>query len=218
MSESTAQIVPTGISLHQKSHLLVVSFGDEKYELPCEYLRIFSRAAEVRTMQEPVVGKENVNISKIESQGSYAIRLFFDDGHNTGIYSWDTLHELGKNYESNWADYLKSLETFGYVRNAEKGIAENSTKIKVLYFIHLVKELKLESEDIVLPKAVTDVQSLLKMLRMKGEKWDHLLQDDAVQVTVNKEFSELFTRLEDGDEVAIVPLGGISKSAGKVLK
>jgi DUF971 family protein/molybdopterin converting factor small subunit len=217
MSGANSHPIPTEISLHQKTHLLVVEFdNNQRFELPCEYLRVFSRAAEVRTMQDPVTGKEQVNIEKIEAQGNYAIRVFFDDGHSSGIYSWETLYDLGQNYESHWQDYLQRLQEFGYERNVERSADGQPVIITVLFFIHLVKELKTENEEIELPDSVNDVKSLLEMLRKRGEKWQRLLQDDSVQVTVNKEFSAPFTRLESGDEVAIVPLGGVSKSQGKV--
>ena len=107
MNEKTPQRVPVDIKLHSKSRLLVVSFSDGRaFELPCEYLRVFSRAKEVRTMDAPVIGKENVNITGIEPQGQYAVRLLFDDGHETGIYSWDTLYELGEKRQEIWQDYL----------------------------------------------------------------------------------------------------------------
>ena len=94
---------PTKIDLHQKSRVLEVAFdNDETFEFSCEYLRCFSPSAEVQghgpgeeTLQ---VGKENVNIEKIEQVGNYAISIHFDDGHNSGIYSWETLYNLGKNY------------------------------------------------------------------------------------------------------------------------
>ena len=114
-------IKPTDIKLHQKSRLLEISFEDGKtFELSCEYLRVNSPSAEVRGHgpgQEVLqLGKENVNIDKIEPVGSYAVTLYFDDGHNTGIYSWETLYELGENQEKNWADYLKRLDEAGHKR------------------------------------------------------------------------------------------------------
>jgi DUF971 family protein len=112
---------PTEINLHKKSRVLEVAFDTgERFELPCEYLRCFSPSAEGQGHgpgQEVLqTGKENVNIEQIEQVGNYAIAIHFDDGHNTGIYSWDTLYKLGKNKEQNWADYLKRLEQAGYKR------------------------------------------------------------------------------------------------------
>jgi len=213
MSDANTSRVPTEISLHQKSRLLVVSFGDEtRFELPCEYLRVFSKAAEVRTLEKPETGKERVNIEKIEAQGSYAIRIFFDDGHNTGIYSWETLHDLGQNQTQNWQQYLASLTAMGYERTAANA-ATGQRPITLLFFVNLVNDLGKEKEAVTLPESVKDIKSLLKWLRTRGKKWARLLQDDRVQVTVNKAFSEPFTVLEAGDEVAIVPCGGIGKTA-----
>lgn len=103
--------IPTEINLRQKSRILEIAFDDgERFELPCEYLRVFSTSAEVQAAKERgeiVKGKEEVNITQIEPVGSYAVNLHFDDGHNTGIFSWNTLYELGKNYEKNWQEYLQ---------------------------------------------------------------------------------------------------------------
>lgn len=115
---------PTEINLHQKSRVLEIAFDDgSRFNLPCEYLRVYSPSAEVRghgpgegVLQ---VGKEHVNIVKIEPVGNYAVCLHFDDEHNTGIYSWETLYDLGKHYEAYWADYLKALSESGYTRKAD---------------------------------------------------------------------------------------------------
>lgn len=114
-------IKPTEINLHQRSHVLEITFEDgAKFNYTCEYLRCFSPSAEVQGHgpgEEVLqVGKEGVNIEKIEPVGNYAIALHFDDGHNTGIYSWETLYDLGKNMEENWANYLKRLEEAGHTR------------------------------------------------------------------------------------------------------
>ena len=112
---------PTDIKLHQKSHKLEIAFDDgSRFELPCEYLRAHSPSAEVQGHgpgQEILqVGKENVNIDGIEPVGNYAIALLFDDGHDTGIYSWETLYDLGKNYDEYWPKYLKRLQEAGHTR------------------------------------------------------------------------------------------------------
>ena len=114
-------IRPTDIKLHQKSRMLEVTFDDgSHFELPCEYLRAYSPSAEVRGHgpgQEVLqVGKENVNITAIEPVGSYAVCLHFDDGHNTGIYSWDWLQHLGIDQEQLWNDYLTRLAQAGHTR------------------------------------------------------------------------------------------------------
>jgi DUF971 family protein len=120
---STTKVRPTEIKLHQKSRILEVTFDDgSAFKLPCEYLRVFSPSAEVRGHgpgQEVLqLGKEKVNITNIEPVGTYAVVLHFDDGHNTGIYSWDYLHDLGVNQETNWKRYVERLEAAGHKRQA----------------------------------------------------------------------------------------------------
>lgn len=111
---------PTDITLHQKSKVLEVVFEDGvAYNLPLEYLRVYSPSAEVRGHGGPmqlVTGKKDVGVDKIEPVGNYAIQLHFDDGHNTGIFSWQTLREMGEQYEANWNDYMKRLEDAGASR------------------------------------------------------------------------------------------------------
>jgi len=106
---------PTEIKLHQKSRILEIAFDDGKrFSLPCEYLRVFSPSAEVRGHgpgQEVLqVGKRDVEIKEIEPVGNYAVKLAFSDGHDTGLYSWEYLHELGEKQESSWKSYLARLE------------------------------------------------------------------------------------------------------------
>jgi DUF971 family protein len=106
---------PTGITLHRASHVLEVAFDDgATFRLPCEYLRTHSPSAEVqghgpgqRVLQH---GKRNVNIAEIVPVGHYGVLLKFDDGHETGIFSWRVLHELGTSQEANWRAYLDALE------------------------------------------------------------------------------------------------------------
>jgi DUF971 family protein len=102
--------IPTDIKLRTTSRLLEVHFDDgTRYELPFEYLRVFSPSAEVKGHGggEGVLqlGKQNVGISRVEPIGNYALRLHFDDGHNTGLFSWVLLHELGRDRTANWARY-----------------------------------------------------------------------------------------------------------------
>ncbi len=198
-----ADHLPTEINLHKKSRLLSITFDNgQHYDFPCEYLRVFSRAAEVRTLDTPVTGKEDVNIEAIEPQGSYAVRIVFDDGHDTSIYSWDTLYELGEKQEENWRDYLKRLEAISYQR---KITGDGPRHIKLLYFNYLVEKLGKEVEEEQIPESVGDVESLLNWLRKRYRERGYLLIDDRVRVTVNKQFAEPFTRIEDGDEIGIVP-------------
>ena len=113
---------PTEIKLHQKSRILEIAFDDGKrFSLPCEYLRVFSPSAEVRGHgpgQEVLqVGKRDVEIKEIEPVGIYAVKLAFSDGHDTGLYSWEYLHELGEKQESSWKSYLARLEQAGASRD-----------------------------------------------------------------------------------------------------
>lgn len=113
--------IPTDIRLHQKSHLLEISFEDgANFKLPCEFLRVHSPSAEVRghgVGQEVLqLDKEGVNIVAIEPVGQYAIKLYFDDGHNTGIYDWGLLYRYGQNQAEMWQDYLARLKAAGHER------------------------------------------------------------------------------------------------------
>ena len=209
MSEGGHDVYPTEINLHSKSRILSLTFSDgAHFDLPCEYLRVYSRAAEVKTSERPEVGKEHVNIDRIEPQGSYAVRLVFDDGHDTGIYSWSSLYDLGANYERYWNDYLARLDAIGYVRGSgQSGSSSDSPrKLRVLYFAYLVPRMRKEAEDVQVPADVGDVQGLLAWLRRRDREKAYLLADDNVRVTVNKQFAEPFTRLDPGDEVGIVPV------------
>ena len=109
MSEPLA----TEIRLRRATRVLEVSFADgSRFELPFEYLRVHSPSAEVKGHGGPgqevlVLGKEKVGIAAIEPVGQYAVKLVFDDGHDTGLYSWGLLYELGRNAGANWARYLE---------------------------------------------------------------------------------------------------------------
>ena len=207
MTQDTQPVIPTEIKLHQKSRLLEIAFSDGfRFKYPCEYLRVNSTAAEVKGMDKPVHGKELVNISQIEPQGTYALRLHFDDGHDTGIFSWGTLHDLGTHYDQNWQDYLKKLEAHNLKRGEGRALGEDGrVHVKLLYFIELAKISGKNEEDVVVPDSVTNVETLLVWMRKRGKKWEEAFADDALQVTVNKQFSEPYTLVEHGDEVAFVP-------------
>jgi len=109
---------PTELKLRTKSRVLEVAFDDgSRFELPFEYLRVFSPSAEVRghgpgqeTLQ---LGKHEVGIKAIDPIGNYAVRLVFDDGHDTGLYTWDYLHELGVTFDEKWLGYLERLAKLG---------------------------------------------------------------------------------------------------------
>jgi DUF971 family protein len=106
---------PTEIKLRTRSRVLEVAFDDgERYLLPFEYLRVYSPSAEVRGhgpgQEVLVTGKQNVGIRAVEPIGQYAVKLVFDDGHDTGLYSWNYLRELGDNQAENWAKYQARVQ------------------------------------------------------------------------------------------------------------
>ena len=114
---------PTEIKLHQKSRVLEIAFSDGKrFMLPCEFLRVYSPSAEVRGHgpgQEVLqVGKQSVEITQLNPVGTYAVQPVFSDGHDTGIYSWDYLYDLGAKLDSNWKSYLARLHQAGKGRDA----------------------------------------------------------------------------------------------------
>lgn len=112
--------LPTDIRLQSKSRLLEITYDDQVFTLPCEYLRVYSPSAEVKGHgpgQEVLqVGKEGINIVAIEPVGNYAVRLIYTDAHNSGLYSWDYLYELGSERQAKWQDYLNRLNDAGITR------------------------------------------------------------------------------------------------------
>ena len=112
---------PVEITLRRRSRVLEVAWADgTRYALSFEYLRVHSPSAEVQGHgpgQDVLqIAKENVVLKGIEPVGNYAVRLSFDDGHDTGLYTWKYLAELGTGYEQKWARYLERLERIGYAR------------------------------------------------------------------------------------------------------
>ncbi|MCM0043321.1 MAG: DUF971 domain-containing protein [Burkholderiaceae bacterium] len=114
--------IPTAITLHKSSRTLELAYGDDSVELSFEFLRVLSPSAEVRghgpgqeTLQ---TGKRLVEIKGIEPVGHYAIRPVFSDGHDSGIYSWELLHDFCMNRDRLWEDYLQKLEAAGFTRES----------------------------------------------------------------------------------------------------
>jgi DUF971 family protein len=115
---------PTVIRLHRKARVLELAWADgRRAELSCEYLRVFSPSAELRGhgLPEPMLigGKREVNISRIEPVGGYAVRLVFDDGHDSGLYSWDVFDELAREQAANWQRYEQRLADIGMSRDRD---------------------------------------------------------------------------------------------------
>ena len=113
--------VPTELRLDRAARLLHVTFDDgARFSLPAEYLRVESPSAEVQGhgpgQRMYVAGKQSVGIGAIEPVGHYAVRLVFDDGHDTGIFSWDYLHDLGREHDKRWSDYRAALAARGLSR------------------------------------------------------------------------------------------------------
>jgi DUF971 family protein len=111
----------TDILLRRADNVLRVTFSDgTTAELPAEYLRVESPSAEVQghsgDQKKLVAGKRGVKITGIEPTGNYAVRLIFSDGHDTGIYSWDLLHRLGREFAASWPRYCQAIETAGLSR------------------------------------------------------------------------------------------------------
>jgi DUF971 family protein len=116
-----SDILATHIKLRTRSRLLEVSFQDGScFELPFEYLRVHSPSAEVQGHGHGesilVVGKQSVGVRAVEPIGQYAVRLVFDDGHDTGLYTWKYLYELGAQHEHKWAAYLARVAQAGHTR------------------------------------------------------------------------------------------------------
>ncbi|MBK9161453.1 MAG: DUF971 domain-containing protein [Nitrosomonadales bacterium] len=115
-------LLPTEIILHQQSKALEIAFDDgARHTLPAEFLRVYSPSAEVRGHGEGQevlqVGKRDVGIVAVEPAGQYALKIIFDDGHDSGLYTWDYLHGLGQNEEILWHNYLHRLEEAGASRD-----------------------------------------------------------------------------------------------------
>src|ERR1044071_2918142 len=107
--------IPAEIRLNKAERVLHVVFDDgSAFELPAEYLRVESPSAEVQghspDQKQIVAGKRTVKIAGLEPVGNYAVRILFDDGHYTGLYSWDYLHELGRDRDKRWSTYLQALK------------------------------------------------------------------------------------------------------------
>lgn len=125
--------VPTQIELHQKSRVLEIEFNDGKhFSLPYEFLRVYSPSAEVRghgpgqeTLQ---VGKKEVEITAAQPVGMYAINFTFSDGHDSGIYSWETLHEMGMKQDQMWQEYLQKMQAAGAKREPAPNLLTQAAK------------------------------------------------------------------------------------------
>ena len=119
--------IPTAIQLHKASKTLTLKYApDEEYHLPAEFLRVHSPSAEVQGHGNPVLqyGKLGVGITGVEPAGQYALKLTFDDGHDSGLFTWDYLYELGKRQDALWEDYLLELQKAGKSRDPSEQVVK----------------------------------------------------------------------------------------------
>ncbi len=117
------QLKPSNIQWHKKTRRISLSFAEQIFQLPLEYLRVYSPSAEVQGhgpgQETLVAGKRFVDLTKIEPVGNYAIKLVFDDGHDSGLFTWEYLFELGIDYQKNWQTYLKKMAEQGLQREPQ---------------------------------------------------------------------------------------------------
>ncbi len=116
---------PTAVNLHKTSNTLGLTYGpDETYQLPAELLRVHSPSAEVQGHGKPILqfGKLHVKLIKVEPAGQYALKLTFDDGHDSGLFTWDYLYQLAVRQENLWADYLAELKAAGKTRDPSESV------------------------------------------------------------------------------------------------
>ncbi|MDU9391645.1 DUF971 domain-containing protein [Pseudomonas sp. zfem002] len=117
--------LPTAINLHKASKTLTLTYGpNEVYTLPAEFLRVHSPSAEVQGHGNPILqfGKIDVGLSKIEPAGQYALKLSFDDGHDSGLFTWEYLEQLCLRQDELWAEYLKDLAAAGKSRDPSESV------------------------------------------------------------------------------------------------
>ncbi|MGV8860950.1 MAG: gamma-butyrobetaine hydroxylase-like domain-containing protein [Pseudomonas sp.] len=117
--------LPSAINLHKASKTLTLKYApDEEYHLSAEFLRVHSPSAEVQGHGKPILqfGKLGVGLSKIEPAGQYALKLTFDDGHDSGLFTWDYLYQLAQRQEQLWTDYLAELKAAGKSRDPSEQI------------------------------------------------------------------------------------------------
>ncbi|UVM73017.1 DUF971 domain-containing protein [Pseudomonas alvandae] len=118
---------PTAINLHKASKTLTLKYApDEEYHLPAEFLRVHSPSAEVQGHGKPILqyGKLGVGLTRVEPAGQYALKLTFDDGHDSGLFTWDYLYQLAVRQEDLWNDYLAELKAAGKTRDPNESVVK----------------------------------------------------------------------------------------------
>ncbi len=194
---------PTEINLNCGSQELNIKFDDgTHFKYPCEYLRIFSPAAEIKAAREKVefvTVKQDINIERISPIGGYAIQFLFNDNHDTVIYLWKTLYELGVNQEENWNNYVQQIKA------KKKAQVFGERKIEILYFATLAQIIDQQHESLVLSDKIRIVNDLLSLLSERGELWEQQLDPNNIEVTINNQFVQVNHIIQDGDEIALTP-------------
>ncbi|MDQ0124493.1 DUF971 family protein [Pseudomonas lini] len=119
--------LPTDIKLHKASKTLSLKYASgEEFHLPAEFLRVHSPSAEVQGHGKPILqfGKIGVGLTKVEPAGQYALKLTFDDGHDSGLFTWEYLYQLGVRQEDLWSDYLAELKAAGKTRDPNESVVK----------------------------------------------------------------------------------------------
>jgi DUF971 family protein len=119
--------IPSAINLHKASKALSLTYApDEVFNLSAEFLRVHSPSAEVQGHGQPILqfGKLGVGLSKVEAAGQYALKLTFDDGHDSGLFTWDYLYQLSLRQEQLWTDYLEQLRAAGKSRDPAESVVK----------------------------------------------------------------------------------------------
>ncbi|HSC83105.1 MAG TPA: DUF971 domain-containing protein [Pseudomonas sp.] len=116
--------MPTAIKLHKASKTLELQYGEQSYSLSAEFLRVHSPSAEVQGHGKPILqtGKLGVGLQRLEPAGNYALKLCFDDGHDSGLFTWDYLYQLAIRQDELWADYLAQLAAAGKSRDPSESV------------------------------------------------------------------------------------------------
>ena len=194
--------VPTGIKLHKKSRYLEIIYGNgDVYKLPFEHLRVFSPSVEDkanRPLGRSVSRNKVVNISAINPVGSYALQIVFDDGHETGIYSWARLYDMVVNMKHNWED-REATELAGKREDVQH---TSERTITILYFGALANRLGLDNETITLPAEVITIGELIPWLMTRRGEWKKALAEN-LKITVNRRSVGLRDNIRDEDEIAL---------------
>jgi DUF971 family protein len=123
-SDLATMHIPTAIKLHKASRILELRYGEQSFNLSAEFLRVHSPSAEVQGHGQPVLqyGKQNVALTALQPAGNYALKLVFDDGHDSGLFTWDYLYQLATRQQQLWEDYLQALHDAGRSRDPQESI------------------------------------------------------------------------------------------------